>query len=63
MLERLRAVREEGGAIATEYIIILVVVALAIVAGATVLGNAINDRLNATGGQVTDLTPTAPDTP
>jgi Flp pilus assembly pilin Flp len=42
----------EDGIVATEYIIMLGLVALAIVAGATALGLAINDKLTSTAGKV-----------
>lgn len=54
MLERLRKAREEGAA-ATEYIIIVLLIAIAIIVGATFLGNAINDRLSDVGASVTSL--------
>jgi Flp pilus assembly pilin Flp len=44
----------EDGIVATEYMIMLILVALAIVAGATALGIAINDKLSATAGSVTN---------
>ena len=43
---------DEDGVIAVEYIIMLVLVALAIVAGATVLGSAINDKLSSASTRV-----------
>ena len=49
----------EDGVIATEYIIMLVLVALAIIAGATYLGIQINDKLSDTGDLVTDVAPPA----
>jgi pilus assembly protein Flp/PilA len=41
-----RRLRDETGAVATEYALLLVLVALAIIAGATALGIAINAKLN-----------------
>jgi len=38
--------RRENGAVATEYVLLLALIALAIVAGAAVLAGAINDRFN-----------------
>lgn len=52
MLERLRDVRREDGVIATEYIIILVLIAIAIIAGAIFLGTTINDELSEAASQV-----------
>ena len=49
----------EDGVIATEYIIMLVLVALAIIGGATYLGAQINDKLSDTGDLVTDVAPPA----
>jgi pilus assembly protein Flp/PilA len=40
-----RRFRDETGAVATEYALLLVLVALAIIAGATALGIAINNKL------------------
>jgi Flp pilus assembly pilin Flp len=42
----------EDGVVATEYIIMLVLVALAIVAGATFLGTQINNKLTSAGNTV-----------
>jgi Flp pilus assembly pilin Flp len=39
-------IEDDSGAVATEYALLLVFVALAIIAGATALGIAINNRLN-----------------
>ena len=47
----------EDGVIATEYIIMLVLVALAIIAGATYLGIQINNKLSASGDSVTGIAP------
>jgi Flp pilus assembly pilin Flp len=47
----------EDGVIATEYIIMLVLVALAIIAGATYLGIQINNKLSDAGNQVTNVAP------
>ena len=41
-----RRLRDDSGAVATEYALLLVLVALAIIAGATALGIAINARLD-----------------
>jgi Flp pilus assembly pilin Flp len=49
----------EDGVIATEYIIMLVLVALAIIAGASYLGVQINTKLSATGNAVRDCVPAA----
>ena len=42
-----RRLRDDTGAVATEYALLLVLVALAIIVGATALGVAINNKLNA----------------
>ena len=47
----------EDGVIATEYIIMLVLVALAIIAGATYLGLQINNKLTSAGNSVTGIAP------
>ena len=49
----LRARGSEEGATATEYIILLVFIALAIIIGATFLGEQINAAFNRAGGRVT----------
>jgi Flp pilus assembly pilin Flp len=49
----------EEGVIATEYIIILVLVALAIITGATYLGVQINTKLSSAGNAVRDCVPAA----
>ena len=36
--------RDEAGAVATEYIVVLVVIALAVIVGAGLVGSAINDH-------------------
>jgi Flp pilus assembly pilin Flp len=48
---------DERGVIATEYIILLVLIALALVTGAGALGIAINNKLKATGSSVTTVVP------
>jgi len=45
----------EDGVLATEYIILLVLIALAIIVGATALGVAINNKLQSTSTCVTNL--------
>ena len=47
----------EDGVIATEYIIMLVLVALAIIAGATYLGIKINAKLSSAGDSVSGIAP------
>ena len=51
--------RREDGVIATEYIIMLVLVALAIIAGASYLGVQINTKLSSAGNAVRDCVPAA----
>ena len=48
---------DEDGVIAVEYIVMLVLVALAITAGATYLGLQINNKLNSAGDKVTNFVP------
>ena len=48
---------DESGVLATEYIILLVLIALALVGGATALGVAINNKLSTTGTSVTTVVP------
>lgn len=53
MLETMREkFSREGGAISVEYIIILVLIGLAVIVGATILGNAINTELSEAGDTV-----------
>lgn len=40
-----RRLRDETGAVATEYALLMVLIALALIVGATALGIAINDKL------------------
>ena len=47
----------EDGVIATEYIILLVLIALVLVGGATFLGLSINNKLSSTGSSVTTVVP------
>ena len=51
-----RLVAEEEGADATEYALVLGLVAMAIVVGAAFLGGSISNALNAIGGRVTTCT-------
>ena len=48
----LQKIREQDGATATEYIFLLVFIAIAIIAGATLLGNAINGGFGAAAEDV-----------
>ena len=49
--------RGDDGVVATEYIIVLVLVALAVVAGATYLGIQVNNKLSEAGNLVRDCVP------
>ncbi len=46
------SMRDEDGATATEYVFLLVFIALVIVGGATLLGNNIDSRFSEAGSQV-----------
>ena len=46
---------DDEGATATEYIVLLVFIALAIIVGATALGGAINTAFDDAGDQIADL--------
>ena len=48
----------EDGAVATEYVVLLVLIAIAIIAGAAVLAAAINDKFNCASSSVDQLTNT-----
>ena len=50
-----RRLRDDTGAVATEYALLLVLVALAIIVGATALGVAINNKLNAGATKITSV--------
>jgi pilus assembly protein Flp/PilA len=52
--------RDERGATATEYALLVVFVALAIAVGANVLGGGISNLLNAIGLQLSNITPNIP---
>ena len=50
MLQRIRQFqKDENGATAVEYVLLVVAIALIMVVGAFALGTAINDRFNDTG--------------
>jgi pilus assembly protein Flp/PilA len=50
--------QKEDGVLATEYVILLVLIALALVVGATALGVSINNKLQAASTCVTNLSST-----
>jgi pilus assembly protein Flp/PilA len=49
--------RDERGATATEYAMLVVFVALAVAVGASALGGGINTLVNKVGTQLTNVTP------
>ncbi|HVA26143.1 MAG TPA: Flp family type IVb pilin [Chloroflexota bacterium] len=51
-----RFIAEQQGADAVEYALVIALIALAIVAGATFLGGAISNKLSGVGGSVTSCT-------
>jgi pilus assembly protein Flp/PilA len=55
--------RDERGATATEYALLIVFVALAIAVGANVLGAGISNLFNAIGNTISNITPTLPTVP
>jgi pilus assembly protein Flp/PilA len=55
--------RDERGATATEYALLVVFVALAIAVGANVLGAGISNLFNQIGNQLSSITPALPPTP
>jgi len=55
--------RDERGATATEYAMLIVFVAAAIAAGANVLGTGINNLLNQIGTYIGSLNPVLPPLP
>lgn len=53
MLDKVRdKLASHGGAVSVEYIIIIVLIGLAVIAGATVLGQAINNELSEASTEV-----------
>jgi len=55
--------RDERGATATEYALLIVFVALAIAVGANVLGTGLSDLFNSIGNNLSSITPTLPPVP
>jgi pilus assembly protein Flp/PilA len=53
-LERLkRFLKDEQGASMPEYALLVALIAVVVIAGATILGQAVNDKIAATGNAVT----------
>jgi Flp pilus assembly pilin Flp len=58
MLGGLRTRMEnEDGAVATEYVVLLVLIAIAIIAGASVLAGAINAKFECASSAISPITP------
>ncbi|MGO4833183.1 Flp family type IVb pilin [Rhizobiaceae sp. 2RAB30] len=55
-----RFVKDESGATAIEYTLIAALIALAIISGATLLGNNINAKFTEIAGKVTNPSATTP---
>jgi pilus assembly protein Flp/PilA len=55
--------RDERGVTATEYALLIVFVAVAIAAGANVLGTGINNMFSEIGTYISSLNPTLPPVP
>ena len=55
-MKNLHLIRQEDGATATEYVFLLVFIALLIIVGALALGNAINDRFGEAATEVSTAT-------
>ena len=55
--------RDERGATATEYALLIVFIALAVAVGANVLGAGISNLFNSIGTTISNITPTLPTTP
>jgi pilus assembly protein Flp/PilA len=55
--------RDERGATATEYALLIVFVALAVAAGAKTLGTGLSDLFSNLGTQISGITPTLPPLP
>jgi pilus assembly protein Flp/PilA len=52
--------RDERGATATEYALLIVFIALAVAVGANVLGAGVSNLFNSIGNQLSGITPTLP---
>jgi pilus assembly protein Flp/PilA len=52
--------RDERGATATEYALLIVFIALAVAVGANTLGHGVSNLFNAIGTQLNNITPTLP---
>jgi pilus assembly protein Flp/PilA len=53
-MERLKKfLRDEHGASMPEYALLVALIAIVVIAGATILGNAVNNKIAATGNAVT----------
>ena len=48
-----RFLRDEEGASMPEYALLVALIAIVVIAGATILGNAVNNKIAATGNLVT----------
>jgi pilus assembly protein Flp/PilA len=61
-MERLkRFLKDEQGASMPEYALLVALIAIVVIAGATILGQAVNDKIAATGDAVTSAgTPATP---
>jgi pilus assembly protein Flp/PilA len=55
--------RDEGGATATEYALLIVFVALAVAVGSQVLGQGISNLFSQIGTQLSGINPTLPPLP
>jgi len=55
--------RDERGATATEYALLIVFIALAVAVGANVLGAGISNLFNAAGTNLNNIAPTLPPVP
>ena len=59
MIKNIRNLKNDvGGASAAEYALIIALVGVAIIAGATTLGGAINNKLAVTGNTISNAAPT-----
>ena len=52
-----KLIRDESGATATEYAMLIIFIALAIAGGATLLGNNINNLFSSIGASLSGLSP------
>ena len=59
MKKLMRFFKEEDGVTSVEYAVMVALIAAVVIAGATILGNATNDKFTSVGGTINATPPTA----